>query len=213
MYSCIIFDIDGTMTDSENAVRVTLAELMKEEFGGEFDPAELKFTFGVPGVNSLRKLGFREPEKADKKWAALMQEKTREILLFSGIRKLVKTLKEKGFRLGIVTSKTRYEYETEFEKPYGDFSQVFETYICADDTECHKPDPQPMLECLRRMGCSPREALYVGDTVSDFRCAEGAGVDFALACWGAGSRDGIGAKFYPASPVELLAMLNASLSE
>lgn len=204
MYNCVIFDIDGTMTDSERAVRLALAELMKEEFGREYSPDEINFTFGVPGEDSLRTLGFSHPEEADRKWVKLMMENFHLVKLFPGIEELVRGLRERGVRLGIVTSKTREEYIKEFELPYPELAACFETYICADDTLRHKPFPDPLLECLKRMDCESHDALYVGDTVFDFRCADSAGADFALAVWGASTREGITARYYPEQPMNLL---------
>lgn len=205
MYDCMIFDIDGTMTDSEKAVRLALAQLVKEEFGKVCPPEEIEFTFGRPGVESLQSLGFRNPAEADKRWAQLMLSHFDMVTLFDGIPEVLSALTSRGVKLGIVTSKNRYEYEHEFNEPYSEIASLFQTFVCASDTALHKPHPEPMLECLARMGVAPEQALYIGDTIADFQCADSAGVDFALATWGAGQRrDGIRAKYYPENPLQLL---------
>ena len=58
--------------------------------------------------------------------------------------------------------------------------------IGADDTERHKPDPDPVLEALARLGAEPAEAAYVGDSPFDIRAAKAAGL-LAVASAGAGS--------------------------
>ena len=56
--------------------------------------------------------------------------------------------------------------------------------VGAEDTERHKPDPEPVLEALRRLGASPDEAVYVGDSPFDIRAGKAAGA-FAIAVgWG-----------------------------
>ena len=56
--------------------------------------------------------------------------------------------------------------------------------IGAEDTERHKPDPEPLLEALRRLGATPSEAAYVGDSPFDIRAAKDGGL-FAIAVgWG-----------------------------
>ena len=52
-----------------------------------------------------------------------------------------------------------------------------------EDTQLHKPNPDPLLECLRRMDLKPDQVLYVGDTPSDSKAAQAAGIDFAYATW------------------------------
>ena len=44
--------------------------------------------------------------------------------------------------------------------------------IGAEDTERHKPDPDPVLEALRRLGAEPADAAYVGDSPFDIRAAK-----------------------------------------
>ena len=62
-----------------------------------------------------------------------------------------------------------------------DLTQVL---VGAEDTERHKPDPDPVLEALRRLGASPRDAVYVGDSPFDIRAGKAAGA-FAIAVgWG-----------------------------
>lgn len=208
MYERVIFDIDGTMIDSEKAVRLSLRDLIKEEWGVEKKPEDLVFSFGIPGVRSLKELGFSDPEAADRRWGELLLKYFSELIVFPGVEKLLQGLKERGIKLGILTSKTRAEYEEEFV-PFG-LSSYFEDYICADDTMRHKPDPEPMNVYLSRCGGKPERTLYVGDTVYDEKCARLSGVNFALACWGTHDRRRIKACLYPESPAVLLKMLNGA---
>ena len=56
--------------------------------------------------------------------------------------------------------------------------------MCADDTVEHKPASGPLLKYMELSGAEKEEILYIGDSVYDSKCAENAGVDFALAVWG-----------------------------
>ena len=205
MYERIVFDIDGTLIDSEKAVRLSLCDLIREEWGEERSPGELVFSFGVPGVQSLRELGFSDPEAADRRWSQLLQGYFAELSLFEGVHSMLDGLRNRKIPLGLLTSKTRAEYRDEFV-PFG-LSSCFEGYICADDTQRHKPDPEPMFEYFTRYGGEPGSTLYVGDSPFDSACAHAAGVDFALACWGAHQETGINARFYPRTPEDLLDIL------
>ncbi len=56
--------------------------------------------------------------------------------------------------------------------------------IGAEDTERHKPDPDPVLEALRRLGVDAADAAYVGDSPFDIRAAKAAGVHAVAVGWG-----------------------------
>jgi HAD hydrolase, family IA, variant 1 len=81
-------------------------------------------------------------------------------------------------------------------------------HVTADQTARHKPDPEPLLELLRRAGIRPEQALYIGDTIHDAQCAAGAGVAFGLAAWGADSPQSIRAEYYFAAPREVAPRLD-----
>ncbi|MFB1051265.1 HAD family hydrolase [Paraliobacillus sp. JSM ZJ581] len=61
----------------------------------------------------------------------------------------------------------------------------------ADDIEKHKPDPAPLLECLKRLDIDASEAIYIGDSLSDYQAAKHVQMDFGYAKWGSVSGEGI----------------------
>lgn len=56
--------------------------------------------------------------------------------------------------------------------------------VGAEDTERHKPDPDPLLEALARMGAQPQDAAYVGDSPFDIRAGKAAGTLAVAVGWG-----------------------------
>lgn len=206
MYERILFDIDGTIVNSEWAVRVALAQLIEEEFKTPKRPEDTVYYVGIPGIHSLRAMGFSDPEKADKRWGDILQENYDGVELFPGIKEALETLHAKGYKLGLVTSKRRSEYINEFQSRF-ELEHLFEGYVCYDDTVEHKPSPEPILEYLKRYEGDPATTLYVADTVHDFNCANQAGVDFALSLWGCNGAGVVQASRQPATPQALLEML------
>lgn len=81
---------------------------------------ELKFALGIPSEAALRRLGFAEEELAEtvQFWGTLTPSYHKYMRIFPGIRETLTALKEKGIRLGIVTSRNRPEYEKDF-LPFG----------------------------------------------------------------------------------------------
>jgi HAD superfamily hydrolase (TIGR01549 family) len=114
----------------------------------------------------------------------------------------IKQLNLSGIKTGIVTSKTRAEFTDDFT-PFG-LNDYFSLVVCADDTEKHKPDPEPILKFLELSGVDKSKAVYIGDTKYDSACALDAGTDFALALWGAKSHENIKATYMLNDPKEIL---------
>jgi pyrophosphatase PpaX len=95
---------------------------------------------------------------------------------------VLETLKEQGRRLGVVTAKRRSTVELAFAKlPLG---HLFEAVVGGDETERHKPDPEPLLVAASRLGAEPHACAYVGDSPFDVRAAKAAGMHAVAVTWG-----------------------------
>lgn len=187
MYSCFIFDIDGTLIDTEKPILLGLQQALKTVANRDYEISELTFAFGIPGRETLKQLGVPEPQAVHKQWLEHIDEYRDQMHVYDGMKETLDQLKKGNATLGIVTSKSRNQYEKNF-LPFG-LGDYFDIAIVADDTEKHKPNPEPMLEFLKRSGARPEEAVYIGDTPYDMHCALDANVSFALASWGAGNHD------------------------
>lgn len=200
-YSHIIFDVDGTMIDTEKALLCSLQDTLFELKGKKPALADLRFSFGIPGEDTLRQLGISNIEEANRVWYNHFNNYYASVGLFSGIETLIKDLHSNGYQLGVVTSRNRFEFGSDF--PRFGLSEYFGTVVCADDSEHSKPHPGPMLKYLETAGIKSSEALYIGDTVYDMQCAASAGVDFGLALWGHNSARHIRAGYYFQTPYEV----------
>jgi HAD superfamily hydrolase (TIGR01549 family) len=202
MYKYIIFDIDGTILDTELAGLTSLQRLLREELDKEFSFEELSFSLGIPGEVTLNKLGIKNVSEAFNKWYEYSRDYFHHVKVFDNIRETLEGLKSRGVSMGIVTSKTRGEFDKDII-PFG-IDEYFKYIICADDTEKHKPNPEPILKFIELSKASKEECIYIGDTKYDSDCAFSADIDFALALWGAKSSKGIRAKYELKSPKEIL---------
>lgn len=181
-YNHIVFDIDGTLIDTEYAVLHSLQETIRVLSGRERPCSELKFALGITGIDALKKLEIKDISYAIELWNQNMCKYTDTIKVFDGIPGLLKNLLRLDCEMGIVTSKTREEFTHDFCQ-FG-ISHYFKTIICADDTQEHKPNAAPLLKYVELSKTDPRKVLYIGDSKYDSKCAENAGIDFALAVWG-----------------------------
>lgn len=202
MYNCVIFDVDGTLIDTEKAVLLSLQKVIKEELGSEYSKDELTFALGIPGTVSLSKLGVKNIESANEKWNKYMKNYYHYINVFTDIEVVLQKLNNVGIKTGIVTSKTKEELRDDFS-PFG-LNGYLQYVVCADDTTKHKPEPEPILRFLNIADVEPSKAIYIGDTIYDMKSANGAGVDFALALWGARNVQGLNSKYKIAQPKDIL---------
>ncbi|CEG22799.1 Pyrophosphatase PpaX [Planococcus massiliensis] len=206
MFKYVIFDVDGTILDTERAILKSLDQVLREE-GHAYPIEELRFALGIPGQETLRKLKVNDMERVHSKWSQAVLEFSHEVEVFEGLREVIQSLPVIPVRTGIVTSKTKQQLADEFE-PFG-LTSNFEQIVCADDTKNHKPHPDPLLLCLAKLNAPPNEAIYIGDSVYDMQCAKEAGVKFALALWGAKRRKGFeSADYVLAEPKDMLQLLN-----
>jgi len=122
-----------------------------------------------------------------------------------GAGELVRFLHEEGVTLGVATSAQKAEVRTLLRIAGAD--GLFDGAGSSDDVDRSKPDPDIVQATLAKLGCSPGEALMVGDTPYDIEAATKADVrTIALRCggwWDDGALDGAIAIYD--NPAELLA--------
>ncbi len=182
-YKEIVFDVDGTLIDTEYAVLHSLQDTIYHFTGETPETESLTFALGLTGEDALLRLSIADVNLALTYWEQALKSYKDSVQVFDGIEMLLRDLTTKGFRLGIVTSKTREEFDADFA--CFDIERYFTTIICADDTAKHKPNPDPLVKYMEKSGCRRTDILYIGDSIYDRQCAEAAHCDFALALWGA----------------------------
>ncbi|WP_130861348.1 HAD-IA family hydrolase [Bacilliculturomica massiliensis] len=181
----VLFDYDGTLMDTNNIIIESWQHTFRTVKGVEKPEAELYCTFGEILHDTMER--FFPDEDVEKcvdiyrSYQVDCYEKLIE--LFPGMQETVRQLKKRGVKTAIVTSRLLRTTMQGVDK-YG-LADCFDTIVTCDDTEKHKPDPDPALLAIRRLGIQPEEALMVGDTVYDIVCGNRAGAKTALVSWSA----------------------------
>ncbi len=204
MYQHIVFDIDGTLINNEEAILHSLQDVLCETMGKEFPFEQLRFALGITGEDTLKQLGIGNIPVVMVRWVKLLQGYGHMVSVHEGIEELLKTLAGQGYQLGLASSRTRELMENDFDN--FKISNFFKIRVCSDDTQEHKPMAGPLLKYMEWAKAKKEEILYIGDSVHDSMCARNAGVDFALAVWGSHTKE-IPAAYYLSSPAELLPVL------
>ena len=188
-YKAVIYDIDGTILNTLNMNMYPLMRIIREETGEDwsFDPV-LKFA-AYPGMKVMEELQVRDKEATYTRWVKYVNEYEEKATLYEGFEDVFQKLHEAGIIQAVVSAKTREQYEIDIVSKGID--RYMSTAVLADDTRMHKPDPEPLLECIRRLDLKADEVIYIGDSCSDSEAARNAHMDFGYARWGSVSDAGI----------------------
>ena len=208
-YKHMIFDVDGTLLDTSRNILQSLKDALAETDGIHREIDELRFVLGCTSFVSLAQLKVRNASETLGLWLENEARYVHLIRLFDGIEPLLEKLSESGYRLGIVTSRTHEELELVLSA--APIQNYFSVIICSDDVDSPKPAPDPILKYQNLTHARTEEILFVGDTLQDMKCADAAGVDFALAVWGTHDDSllsgNVRAEYLPASPDALAQLL------
>jgi len=183
-FRTVLFDLDGTLVDSAAIILASMRHAAQTVLRREIPDEELMAAVGGPGLRA--QMEALSPERVDELVDVYSEHNIglhRDLQPCAGILDVVATLHAEGRRLGIVTAKRRATLELAFEVLPA-LSDFFEVTIAAEDTDRHKPHPEPLLEALARLGEEPRGAAYVGDSPFDVEAAKAAGMHAVAVTWG-----------------------------
>lgn len=213
MKKAVIFDLDGTLSDSIHSIKYS-GDKALEPFGyGPFTVEQYKYFVGDGAANLVRRAltagGDRElvhfPEAYARYREVFRENCMYRVRPYEGIPELLATLKEQEVKIAVLSNKPHAEtvnvIETLFGKNYFDIIQGQE-----ENLEI-KPSPQGVFRILERLGISPDELLYLGDTATDMKTGKNAGVFTVGALWGFRDRKELeegGADSLIEYPLELL---------
>ena len=170
----VLFDFDGTLMDSGNAVVASFLHAF-EVFGDPEDFTEERKVevMGPPLEVSLGKFfpDHNVREVMDE-YRSFQVKHLKELMKpMDHMHELLAWLKEEGYPLGIVTSRIRPSLEHILE--LFDMRQYFDVLVCPDDGIRPKPSPEGILLACRELGTE--ESIYVGDSISDLQAGRNAG--------------------------------------
>ena len=205
-YKAVLYDIDGTILNTLNMNLYPLIQIIKEEKNENWSFDEVLKFAAYPGMRVMEELNIREKEAVYARWVKYVNEYDDGAELYEGMGDVLEGIHLAGMIQAIVSSKTREQYEIDI------ISKGIDRYmaeaVLADDTKKHKPDPDPLLTCIRRLKLSADEVIYIGDAAPDYEASRNAGIDFGYAKWGSVSDSGIICPQYVfETPKELLRLI------
>jgi HAD superfamily hydrolase (TIGR01509 family) len=178
-FSAVIFDMDGTILDTENVFRTIVFEVCTE-LGYEMTDAVHLSMVGSSHEATSRILveayGMTFPYTLfDEKCRFSMRQRMHEeVPVKTGAREIIKELRDRGIPTAVATSSRRPHVDQHLGT--AGLLGMFETIVTRDDVTHPKPHPEPYLTAARRLGVDPLKCLALEDSHSGVRAAHAAGM-------------------------------------
>jgi len=189
----VLFDLDGTLIDS---IELLLSSTRHAFEGRSRAPSTEEWVRGIgtPLVEQLRQFADTEEDVAylvARYRRYQHQHHDRLTRCYDHVPDVVAQLSEGGHPLAVVTSKASAIAHQSLA--FVGLDQYFPVVVGYDETTRHKPDPEPVMVALSRLGVSTDHAVFVGDSPHDIHAGNAAGVITVAALWGPFDRETLAA--------------------
>ena len=193
MYKAILFDLDGTLTDSGEGITKSVQYALEKIGKPEADLQKLRIFVGPPLLEQFEEFAGIDEETA-KQAVEFYRERYAPIgiyenELYPGIEEMLSGLKARGYRLGIASSKP--ENFVKIVAEYFHIDSYFEEIVGSEITGGRTNKTEVIEEALRRMGLSNHkdQVLMVGDKEHDVFGARRAGLECIAVSFGYGTEE------------------------
>ncbi|GAB2505732.1 phosphoglycolate phosphatase [Arenimonas alkanexedens] len=183
----VLFDLDGTLVDSAPDLCNALNRVLSQHGQPPVALAQLRqvvskggramLAVALPGLDADQ----REPLLAPF-LACYGEALAQDSVCFDGVPELLAALDARGIAWGIVTNKPEHLARGVVDG-FG-WSTRCKVLVGGDTLPQRKPDPAPLHLACARLGCTPAEAIYIGDDLRDIQAARAAGMASVAALWG-----------------------------
>lgn len=176
----VFFDLDGTLLDTAPDLANALNKLLQSQGKAPLPLTDIRRVVSN-GANAMLELAFNKtPSEAgfgELRQALLdyyLEDLASHTTPFAGIEDLLAKITAAGLRWGIVTNKPA-PYAEPLMREFA-FASAPATLICPEHVAQRKPAPDALFLACQHAGCSPAEALYIGDHKRDIQCGTNAGM-------------------------------------
>lgn len=183
-YTTVLFDLDGTILDTNELIIISFIEALKGYVPDDFNRDHIIPSMGAPLVDQMKRFSGLEDVKhlIDAYREVNLRLHDEYVTLFNGVEEVLQRLKAAGFKLGVVTTKMRLT--TDRGLAFTNIAQYMDVVITIDDVAHAKPHAEPIQKALAGLdGIDPAQTLMVGDSIVDIQSGLNAGVDTIGVAW------------------------------
>ena len=211
MKKLVMFDLDGTVLDTEEDLLICANLLFEKRGYPQIDIVRVKQANGKDAVGYMGTLmgGNASLEEIKIVWSdyldLIAQKGADNTKVFDGLEDVLFKLKEKDYILIILTNKSEEEMPIFKEKILNRLP--FDEIIAVGGTEDAKPKPDAILKLLQKYNIEKENAFMIGDGLPDIITAVNAGVVPVAVLWGNRTKEElaeVGAKIFAEKTTELL---------
>jgi pyrophosphatase PpaX len=178
----VLFDLDGTLINTNELIIKSFLQTLDTYYPGKYSRNDVLPFIGPPLEESFGTIDETRIEELVKYYREFNIKHHDDLVEeFEGVKETVKILKEKGFKLGVVTSKIRQTVNMGLN--ITQLSSYFDVVITVDDVQKPKPDPEPILFALEKLDSKPEETIMIGDIHYDILAGKNAGTKTAGVAW------------------------------
>ena len=181
MKNAVIFDFDYTLGDSTGGI-IKSAEYAFEKLGEEsFTDEQIINTIGLSLEETYKALTGKDDKGKELLFKKYFIEKADQVmvastLLYKDTLSVLESLKEKGIKTAIVTTKLNSRIQSILKK--FDAFHLIDVIVGVENVENVKPHPEGLFVACDKLGIEKENVLYVGDSYVDAKAAENAAIDF-----------------------------------
>ena len=202
MIRCCIFDLDGTLLNTLDALTYTTNLTLKEFGYGPVDPEHIKQFVGDGYRMQMKRALMYSGDKELLHYEEALSAYTRlfaehclyHVRPYEGIPELLQELKARGIRIAVLSNKPHARTVENIEAVFG--KGYFDIVAGQKDDVPKKPDPSGALKAAKLCGADPSECLYFGDTNTDMKTGKNAKMTTVGVLWGFRGREELAA-FHP----------------
>jgi pyrophosphatase PpaX len=186
--STILFDLDGTLIDTNELIIQSFLHTLEKYYPNQYKREDVLSFIGPPLYDTFVEIDpERVHEMIDTYRAFNHAQHDALVKEYETVYETVETLHDKGFKLGIVTTKVRPTVLMGLKLTKLD--RFFDCIVSLDDVERAKPDPEPIFKALSILQSSPQETIMVGDNYHDILAGKNAGTKTAGVAWSIKGRE------------------------
>ena len=185
-YRLLLFDLDGTLANTDEMVVQSFYALYKEFKPRVVRTREELYYFSGPPIRETVKTEFPDydPKEVHQAFSRISRDfYAPYVAEYEDEIEVLLALKKAGYLLGVVTNKgaplTKYTLEI------CHIDGLFDVVISADDVNTPKPNPEGIYKAMEKVGIKDKkDVLYIGDNDIDYYSGTNAGIDTLLVTWG-----------------------------